>query len=445
MFNISLGLRAKRYTQVTHLAARTALVLSVALTACGDDDEIVTPSGGNGGSKAGSGGSGGAGGAKAGSGGAGGSSGSSASALYGLQTSISSSDNTSLSYFALLDNLDPQEVDLDTAREFSGSADAWVWENELFIADGETNSIVKYTVDGKNLVKGDAVSFMNEGVTYIGFWLNVFISPTKAYLVNSQTNEYVVWNPKTMEITGKVPMPELTVPTGMKSFPSYTDRSAAIRDGKLYHPFYYTDDTYFKYTQNSSIAVYDVESDALLEVIEAPCPGLDHVTQDDDGNLFFSAWIYAPGAAAVLDQPATCVAKIAKDENKATVAFTVKDITGGREGGVFRYTGDGKGILSVLHPDHETDGIDTGDASMVTFGARWHFYSYEFASNEATEIETIPWNAGAAYAGAADGKSYSLVPGDGYAKTNVWDVTTPSDPKELFEIPGWSMRVVKVR
>lgn len=50
----------------------------------------------------------------------------------------------------------------------------------------------------------------------------------------NDTIEYVVWNPKTMEITGTVPMPELAARWNLKLFGSYTDRSTIVRDGLLH-------------------------------------------------------------------------------------------------------------------------------------------------------------------------------------------------------------------
>jgi len=377
---------------------------------------------------------------KAGAGGVGGS-GPEAKNGYGLITSVSSADS-SMSYFAFLDAVAPQEVKLSDAREFSGLADAWVHDGAVFVTSKEDVTITKYHVKDGELVPETTVSFADYGLDDLGFWTNIFISPTKAFLIHGVT-EYVVWNPKEMVILGTVQMPKLTAPKGLKPFASYTDRSVVIRDGLLYHPFYYTDDDYFSYSPTSSIAVYDVKTDKLVRVIEAPCPGLDHATIDEKGDIYFSAWIFAPGGAATLDQPATCVAKIAKSDDKATVAFQVKDITDGREGGVFRYTGNGNAILSVIHPDHAT-AEELGDPAAVTYGANWRFWSYDFKTGKASVIDSIDWNAGAAYAGAADGKAYALLPDGGYTSTTIWDVTNPADPKSLFKVDGWVLRLFEL-
>jgi hypothetical protein len=362
--------------------------------------------------------------------------------LYAVMTQLASSEEA-LSYFKTVDALEPQTIDLKSAEEFTGLADAWVAGNAVYISEQERMTITKYTLDGGELVKGDAINFSDYGLAELAFWVNAFVSPTKAYVVNG-TTEYIAWNPQTMTITGTVPMPQLAPRAGLRAFASYTDRSVAIRDGLFYHPFYYTNDDYFEYAPGSSIAVYDVKTDELVRVIEAPCPGLDHVTQDDQGNLYFSAWIFAPGGAAVLEQPATCVAQIAPGTNEATVAFTVKEATGGLEGGVLRYTGNGKGMIVVLDPSHAPE-ADQGDVQAVAWADNWRFWSFDFKTHQAVEIENDPigWNSGSAYGTTIDGKPYILV-GTEEEGTTLFDISIPTQAKPVFTVDGWTMRLLKL-
>jgi hypothetical protein len=291
--------------------------------------------------------------------------------------------------------------------------------------------------DGKLEEKGE-VSFSGRGVEDMGFWVNTFVSKSKAYLSDA-VRGYIIWNPDTMEISGTLEFPELTPPEDLQAFASYVDRSVVQRDGKLYLPIYYTDDTFFQYGEASTLLVIDTAKDEVVEQLTIPCPGIDYATANDDGDLYFSSWIFAPGGAALLDQPATCVAKLAAGASEVSKAFDIKDITDGREGGAFRYTGNGRALLSVLHPDHAPK--ETTDAQDITYGANWHFWSYDFKTEKATEVEDIDWNSGAAYSAEVDGdKAYMLVPTDGYAKTIVYDASG-SKPVKQFETKGWSMRL----
>ncbi|MEY4581106.1 MAG: hypothetical protein RL701_5809 [Pseudomonadota bacterium] len=484
--------------------AVAALLLNLPLAACGDDDDSghdhdsVTAHGGSGGSsgrtstggsggsgtKAGSGGSvssaggaggsggsgtkagaggaggrvsaGGAGGSVGGSGGSGGAAGEAgeagapsepnADAVYAVVTQLSSSEE-SLAYLKTVTALAPQPIDLKDAREFTGGADAWSWNGFVYVSEQEKMTITKFKLEGNELKEQGKVNFTDYGVTELAFWLNAFISPTKAWVVHG-TAEYIAWNPETMKITGTVKMPELAARGAMRPYASYTDRSTAVRDGLFYHPIYYTigGDDYFSFDAATSIAVYDVKTDALVKVIEAPCPGIDHVTQNEAGDLFFSAWVFAPGGAALLKQPSTCVAKIAKGADTATELFKVKDLTGGLEGGVLRYTGGGKALIAVLDPSHAPE-ADLSDVSAVAWGDNWKFWTYDFETNKAALIENdvIGWNSGAAYGTVVDGKSYLLVGTGDTSGTTLFDMTKPAEAKSLFTIEGWAMRLIKLR
>lgn len=362
--------------------------------------------------------------------------------LYALSSLVFSAEETS-TYVELLDSLEPQSVELTDARELAGTADLWVDEGFVFVAASEERTVTKFAVEGRDLVERERVSFTAYGIDSLGFWLNKLISPTKAYLLNG-ASEVIVWNPQAMEITTTIALPELDAPAELRLFNGYSDRAAVVRDGKLYQTLYWTDETFFRYAPSSAIAVFDLERDELIEVLDAPCPGLDHATSDDEGNLYFSAWVYAPGGAVALDQPATCVVRIAAGSEAPEVAFNVADVTEGREGGVMRYLGDGRALLSVLH-DEQVDLSETTDPGEVAFTDNWRFWTYDLASGSAERVESIDWNAGAQYSFDIDGKTRMLVALADYSATYVYDVTAAGETAPLLDTPGWSVRLFKVR
>jgi hypothetical protein len=362
--------------------------------------------------------------------------------LYAISTLVFGEEATS-TYVALLDSLDQATVDFDSAREFSGTSDLWVNEGQIFIADGEALTITKFGVEDHQLVEGQSIGFGAYGLTELGFWLNKFISPTKAYLFNG-ASEAIVWNPAAMEITGTIPLPEIEAPDGLQLFNGYSDRAAVVRDGRLYQPLYFTDETFFQFAPSSLIAVFDVETDALVDVLDVPCPGLDHATIDDRGDIYFSAWVYAPGGAVALDQPSTCVVRV-PESGAPSVAFRFADVTGGREGGVMRYIGNGRALLSVLHDERVTI-TPTTDPAAVAFAANWRFWTYDIAGGAAAPIETIDWNAGAQYSFDIDERTLMLVALADYSATDVYDLGADAQaPRRVLDTQGWSVRLFEVR
>jgi len=347
------------------------------------------------------------------------------------------------SYVNVLDSLDTQTIDYSRAHEFAGAADVWVHGGSVFVTSAEALTITKYAVANHDLVEQAAISFTGYGITDFGFWRNVFVTDDKAYFSNG-TTQYVVWNPTTMQITGTVALPALEARDGFKVFPGYSDRAALVRGGKLYQPLYWTDDSYFRYTPDSRIAVIDVASDQVASVLEAPCPGLDYATADAAGNLYFSSWIYAAGAAAVLDQPATCVFEVPAD-GAPHVAMTFADIDSGREGAALHVLASGRAVFSVLHDERFT--VDpTTDPSDVTFGPNWRFWSFDPSAGASTaaQVDAIDWNAGAQYTFEIDDKDYMLVAAGDYSATTVYDLGDQVTPVAKFDATGWSTRLFKL-
>jgi hypothetical protein len=201
-------------------------------------------------------------------------------------------------YVQLLDSLEPQTIDYGEAREFAGYADVWVHEGSIFVSDPESLSITKFHVRDRALVQGERISFAAYGITELGFWLNKFVSSTKAYLLNGP-HEYIVWNPETMEIRGTLPLPELAQRAGFKPYPGYSDRSAILRGSRLYQPLYWTDDDYFRFTPDSRIAVIDTERDEVVDVLEAPTAHVVVIGADQSalvGNSVQDVGKHAAGA-----------------------------------------------------------------------------------------------------------------------------------------------------
>ena len=362
--------------------------------------------------------------------------------VYVLNSLVFGNEGDSLGYVILLDSLGPQEVQLDAAREFSGTADVWVFRGYVYVSNGEDLTITKFSVEGGELIEQGRVSFAAYGIASFGFWLNTFVSETQAYFLNG-TAEYILWDPTRMEITGTVPLPAAEPQGAFELYPAYSDRAGRLVNGLLYQPFYWPDESFFGFLPNSRIVVTDVATASVVQVLDAPCPGIDYVTADADDNLYFSSWIYAPGGAAVLDQPPTCVFEVPAS-GQPRVAFDVPSLTQGRQGGVMRTLPDGSAMLSVLH-DERFAPSDTPNASALTFAANWRFWSYDMAAGTAQPIENIDWNAGAQYSFDIDGHTYMLVAEADYSSSTVYDLGEGKSYEPVIRAQGWATRLFRLR
>ncbi|MEN0067625.1 MAG: hypothetical protein AAGA48_36170, partial [Myxococcota bacterium] len=358
---------------------------------------------------------------------------------YALSTLVFGPDQTSL-YVMLIDSLDNPDVDLANAREFPGAADMWVHDGFVYVANGEDLTMTKFAVEDGELVEQDRIGFGASGATNVAFWNNTFVASDKAYL-SLGVDGYVIWNPDAMEITGSIDLDAWNPPDNFVARHGFHDRSTALRDGKLYHPFYASDPSFFVQLQTSSIVVIDVETDTVEDIVDVPCPGLDFVTRDESDNLYFSSWVFAAGGAAVLDQPQTCISRLEAGSDAFDTWSSFRDLAGGLEGAALYYTGDGTGILAALDPTNVTKNGE--DAAAVTFGANWRMWSVDFDNISASRIEDIDWNAGAHYSWPVDDGNIMLLAEGDFSATTAYQHSTElaQSPAELFEIQGWTIRI----
>jgi len=367
-----------------------------------------------------------------------------ASSRYVFGTVVTGPEGDS-SYVSLLPSLDlaGAVVSLDQAREFPGSSDLWVRGGKVYIASGDQPSITRYSVDrAGRLVEEQTLSFAGQGLQSAAFWNNTFISDEKAYMANG-VSELVVWNPTTMEIAGTLSLPPLPDRGGLVARPGLADRANIIRAGKLYQPIYWTDENYAGRSDDSRIAVIDVEQDQFLEYLSIPCPSLDYGTVDDTGTLYFSNWTGSVGTHLVLGTAQNCVVALDPSSNDSSRVFDFAQITGGHEGAALAYVGAGHFALSVFH-EEKVDLAAADDPFAIVADPNWQLYDYEPRSAQAEPIAGIDWNSGAVYYARVGNRVLPMVPGENYNSTNVYALGAGARATPLFATKGWVLRIFEL-
>lgn len=351
-------------------------------------------------------------------------------------------------YVAVLPELEPQTIDYSTVLEVPGRADVWVWDGKVFIAQADAPVVSRYAVtDDLALVEEDGtrLSFAAAGVASAQFWNAIWLTPEKAYMNNAAGLEYVIWNPRSMEIVGRVDHPSIEERAGFVVRNSSTNRGSVVRDGKVYHTYYWTDENYERYAPESRIAVYDIETDELLDVIAAPCPGLDVATQDEAGNLYFSSWTGLPGLSLVLGEPTSCAVKIPAGSEQIDPSWTLSwpDLTEGRHGAALRYQGDGYGLVSIFHHEQlEYDGAS--DAFALIGTENWQTWRVDLEARTAAPLQGVAANSGAIYVEPLGDAAYALIPTENYQSSQIYRVNA-GDGQPLFSTRGWATRLFRLR
>lgn len=364
---------------------------------------------------------------------------------YVIATSIFNDAGAS-TYVSLLDSLDVGSVPLDQAQEHAGFATIATFDGKLFVGDGEAPEIRRYQVgEGCGLDAAGKLSFAHYGAVTAPLYRNVFVDTDVAWMAHEEVRR-IAWDPSTMEIEGVLDVEGLEAKKGGLDVKSAWDRGVAVRDGYTFQPFYWTDGVYYRFDQGSSIAVYSNEDGSLVKFIETPCPGLDVASMDEEGNLYFSNWVFT-AAAPLLEENAeeSCTVRIRSGQLELDEAFTqnLSDKVGGNQTAGFRYLADGVALVAVL--DEENLVIDgetqPGD---ITYGNVWKLWRLNLETGAAAPVEGLGHIAGGYYAFDIEGRTFLLLPTADYAKTTVYELPVAGAAQRRFETPGWAYQFVKL-
>ncbi|HVK75938.1 MAG TPA: hypothetical protein VM734_21550, partial [Kofleriaceae bacterium] len=306
-------------------------------------------------------------------------------------------DDSSTTYVNVLDSLDIDQVDYTKAIEIAGGRATIATTNGwLFVAPPDEPVIIRYEIDGaRKLVETGRVSFANYGLDaiWVDEWGNTFISPTKAYLTNSDDGTALVWNPTTMEITGEIaPLQDLVrAGTTINSSPS------VVRGDRLYRAIFWSNWQAWETSTEQYVAVYDTTTDRMIDLVpESRCPGLSNrVARDEAGNLYFSNWVHNVSETLVRGAPKSCAVRISAGADRPDADWTLPyaDVTDGREAAMFSYIGDGKAMLNVFHDERATYDENT-DPSALIGTANWRLWNIDPVAKTGAPVEGLDWMAG---------------------------------------------------
>lgn len=354
-----------------------------------------------------------------------------------------SSDTDANSYVRVMSEYE-DELDLSTAREFPGWSDLNAIGKYVFVSSGEAPVVWRYTVAADGTLEGgglrDTIDF-GEHTGDANFYNQTLISETKAYLIGE--DGYVVWNPTTLEIERTIPFPELPERDGIPAYYGL-DHSSVLRDGRLYASAGWGDTDNLKFFPDSRIVVIDTAVDEVVDVLDVPCPDLSAADRDEEGNLYFSNWVYSPGGTLLADGPATCAVRIpaGSEQIDRDWTFTYADVDG-HEGSNLGYLGQGKWLYTSF--TNTLDNYDPNeDRFGWLFGDHWQLRTLDTKTLGTAPVEGAPLNGGGYFSGRLDGTTHVLLPGDAYTTTTMYAIGSDGQATEKMHMSGWSTRMVQL-
>jgi hypothetical protein len=371
-------------------------------------------------------------------GGAGGA-GPSAPPLYVVATAISD-DTGANTYVKVFSQFEP-ELDLSTAREFPGWSDMGIVGRYLFVSSGEAPTVSRFVLNEHDALVPDGEIGFGNYVDDANLYNQTLVSETKALLLGE--NEYIVWNPSKLEITGTIPFPELPPREGVEARLSL-DRGGVLRGNRLYHTVSWTDTEELHMLPDSRIVVIDVQTEEVVDTLTVPCPDLNVADRDEGGNLYFSNWVYSPGATLLKEGAKACAVRIPADSEQLDDWSLAYDDANGHEGAALGYLGNGHLLFSsflndVSKYDPEMDWFDW------LFGNTWELRVLDPETLKSVPVAGMPKNGGGYYAQRFDDETHVLLPGDSYTTTTIYGIASDGAATKELHTNGWATRLFKLR
>lgn len=373
--------------------------------------------------------------------------------VYALSTLVWSDDGAT-GYVALSDTLDLDDVSLDEAREFSGYTTVAVADGQLLVTNAEDPTIHRYAVsDALQWQERGRLSLSGEGVTDSGFYRQYLRRGGVAY-AELEAAQRVIWDPVGFEVAGAELDTRLPLEReGLDLFANF-NRTYFTFDGPVLKPFSYHDQDWFFWAPDSQIVVYDPDTHAESSVFDAPCPGLDSLSQDERGRIYLSTWEYPALHALVGSGAAPCVVRVtAEGALDATWEPDLTSWTGGRHVVNFRYLRDGKAIAAVLH--HEELGADFDfenafpdqDALWAAATQHHRLWLFDLEERTAEPVRGLPEGDFSPYYAHAelDDRLFLMHHATDDSRTTVYELGLDGQATERFEVLGTSYQWVKLR
>jgi hypothetical protein len=317
-------------------------------------------------------------------------------ALYMVATAFYTSDQVE-TYLTTTDSFDADtKVSVTSGTKLLGEVVPIVSDGKVYVTDEADPALIKrFEVDGRDrLAQTGELSFAGMGVTSIASWFVYFIDSEKAYLFDQAGHRIIVWNPKQMKLTGKVIELKQAERDGWLPRLALELFSVQRRGDQLLVPTAWVgQDDEYRYA--SGLTILDTKRDEVVAVAEDERCGEAYMSvKSKAGDYYFFPSGHSGAQHFFADgHDATCVLRVRADANAFDPDFAL-DLSA---------AGNGQAAASGV-PDGD-NGFFFGAADKALFedrdnnaGAYWKVYHYDFASEKAEPVASMPLWSGTLYA-----------------------------------------------
>jgi hypothetical protein len=369
--------------------------------------------------------------------------------LYAIGASVFGPEGNNTSYVALVPSLGREvQIDYSQVLEVASASTVFGPHKGAVFAVGldEKPTLTKYEItEQARFVEHETLDFTNFGLSYM--WrdpgLVPFLSANKAYVLDADELQVVVWDPEAMLIVGSFSIDG--VADADYPITRFEPDPTLRGDELLVVATHSTDDVTAPF---STLISFDTKNDRVTRVLrEERCGGLWDSVQDSKGDVYFSTGVWDAAQHRVLGDSvaaAPCIVRVKAGANEFDPNYFVEatSIGGTAAGGLVSGGGD-VAYLKVLD-EAALPAIEPTDFDDVWAGANWSWWRVELGSNNA-QRSSLPAAGGGGGELYVDGKAYARNTDSEFSATTLLDMSASGGPSQQLSLRGYPYGIVRVR
>ena len=326
------------------------------------------------------------------------------------------------SYVGLTPSLGPHgEIVMAETIEVPGISLLYVREGQgEFFVDSITELLLtKYEVDDGRILQRGQLSFARLGFSSDSrLSHNVFVSDSRAFLVDSSTLQLVEWNPSTMEIVDTERLEGLARDDG-----SPLVYAPVVRDEKAFFPFAYFDEQNDFIRPEAVMLVLDLESREYEVISDDSCGDGVYPMLTSTGDMYLASGV-ANGALEYLGREGVgqaCLRRIPAGSEAFDPDYhpTFRELTGGQVGGGIARGPDDTALVRVLDPSALPPGVATSGEMLAV--AAWAWWRIDFSSGLLSPT-TLDLSAGRFTVLSAESRTFVTLSERDFSRTVLLEV-----------------------
>ena len=316
------------------------------------------------------------------------------------------------------------------------------------VGNGEDITITRFDVDeAGRFVEQGRISFQGVGTTFLGNTM-AFLSATKAYYVDAEFPQIVVWDPARMEVTSTIDL-SMTVRDGDR-LPSTTFFNYVIREDRMMVPIGWYGFDGQRTLPGTGLLVLDTVSDTVVSyAVDERCTAAVQLVQTANGDAFYSrgyrSTVFDDTLRGSSDRPG-CVLRLPANAEAFDPDYLVnlEEVSGGLAGDIFPASEDGFVFFSVLDEslaewDAATDPVAL-QADPVW--RRWRLNLATGTAELAAEFEPAPPDN---LLFRVDDRLLFSLPLDDFARSRIVELTSEGERVVFENNLGFVVGLYRVR